>query len=121
MKSRATEPIMTAKLATVLDKCKISKKDVMHLLMATAEAFNIDARNLVLNTTSIHEVRQKFRKERYETIKKFAPSLFSGLLSTIHWDGKLLPGYLRRETTDRLAIIITRGGDRFLENIFAES
>ena len=28
----------------------------------------------------------------------------------MHWDGKLLPGYLRRETTDRLAIIITSNG-----------
>ncbi|XP_031781453.1 uncharacterized protein LOC116416627 [Nasonia vitripennis] len=110
LKRRTTEPIMIAQLATVLDKCKISKRDVMHLLMAAAEAFSINTRNLVLNTSSIHRACQNFRKERYEAIKKLAPPLFSGLPSTIHWDGKLLPGYLRRETTDRLAIIITSNG-----------
>lgn len=100
---------MTAKLATVLDKCHSSKREAMHLLMAAAEAFGIDPRNFVINPTSLHNARKKFREERFQAIKKMAPNLFSDSPSTIHWDGKILPEFLRKESADRLAIIITCG------------
>lgn len=109
LKKRATEQVITAKLAVVLDKCKISKREAVHLLIATAEALGVDTSALVINATCIHEARRKLRQERYEAIKKLAPGLFSDLPSTVHFDGKLLPEYLRRETTDRLAVIITCG------------
>lgn len=108
-KRRATEPVISAKLAVALDKCKISKRDATHLVIAAAEAFGIDVRDFIINSTSIHKARQQFRKERYEAIQKLVPNLFSDLPSTIHWDGKLLPDNLRGETADRLAIIITCG------------
>lgn len=101
---------MTLRLATTLDKNKISKRNTMHLLMAFAEALEVDTKNLIANVTSIHEARKLIRKERYEKIKSFVPALFSTTGNTIiyiHWDSKLLPGYLRTEIIDRLAIIIT--------------
>lgn len=110
LKRRATEPVISSKLATTLDKCKISKRDAMHLLMAAAEAFHIDSQNLIINSKSIHEARKKFRKERFVAIKKIAPALFNDLPSTIHWDGKLLSGMSRKEKNDRLAIIVTSEG-----------
>lgn len=115
IKRRATEAIITLKLATVLDKCKISKNDAMHLLMAAAEVFSVDTRNIILNTKSIYEARKNFRQHRYEAIKKLAPSLFADTTTTIHWDGKLLPGLSRGEKNERLAIIITsQGMEQFL-------
>ena len=110
LKRRAIDCCITQRLATALDKCKISKRNAMHLLMAAAEAFKVDTTNLILNSTSIHEARQKFRMERYEEIKTLVPALFSNLPSTIHWDGKLLAGPSRAEKVDRLAIIITSKG-----------
>lgn len=100
---------MTLKLAIALDKCKVSKRDAMHLIMAAAEAFGVNVHDFVINTTSIHEARQNLRKKRFEAIKKLVPNLFSTLPSTIHWDGKMLTEYFRRETVDRLAIIVTCG------------
>lgn len=69
----------------------------------------MDTTNIVLNATSIHESRKKYRKERYEAIKQLAPSLHTDLSSTIHWDGKLLHGLVRGQKIDRLAIIVSTG------------
>lgn len=78
--------------------------------MAVAEAFGVDTSNLVLNVSSIQEARKKYQQEKYEAIKKLAPSLFTGLPSIIHWDGKLLRGPLRKKKVNRIAIIISCGG-----------
>lgn len=98
---------MTTKLAIVLDKCKVSKNDAMHLLMAAAEALHIDPKSLISNSKSIHESRKKCRQERYEDIKEFAPRILTDLPSTVHWDGKILKGLLRKQKTDRVAILVT--------------
>lgn len=110
VKRRATEPVITAKLATVLDKCKISKRDAVHLLMASAEAVHLDSTNLILNDKSIHKPRRKFWEQRYDTIKNLAPAFFSSLTGTLHWDSEMLAGILRSERLDRLAIIVTSQG-----------
>ena len=110
MKRRATEPVITAKLATTLDKCKVSKKNAPHLLVAIAEAYSVDVKNKIINETSVHEARQKYRQERYDIIKNLVPEIFSNAATTIHWDGKMLPGILRNESSERLAIIITSNG-----------
>lgn len=109
LKRRGTEPVITLKLATVLDKCRINKRYAVHILNAAAESFQLDPRKYVLNTTSIHEARKSFRKKRYQAIKDHAPRLFSTAI-TIHWDSKLIPGYFRTEINDRLAIIVTCEG-----------
>lgn len=40
---------MTPKLSMALDKCKISDRDAVHILITTGEAFGIDISKLIIN------------------------------------------------------------------------
>jgi len=45
-----------------LDRCKISDRDAVHILLATAESFGININKLKINQTSVNSIRQRFRK-----------------------------------------------------------
>lgn len=60
-KKRGQYHFITPKLVSVLDKCKISDRDAVRVLIATAQALKHDVSDLVINTTSIRRCRKNIR------------------------------------------------------------
>lgn len=106
---RGKNNFISDKLAAALDRCKISDRDAVHILLATAESFGININNLIINRTSINSIRQRFRKNRIEKLRvNFNPSQIGPCV--VHWDGKLLPALSGKNLVDRLPIIISAEG-----------
>ena len=53
IKKRGTIEIMTPKLLSALDKCKISDRDAIHIIISTSEALGQDISKLKINRTTI--------------------------------------------------------------------
>lgn len=63
---------MTAKLVAVFDRCKVSDRDAVHILITATEAFELDVESLVINRSihrSIHRYREHSRKETAKIVK----------------------------------------------------
>ena len=63
-RARGCINFITPRVASALDKCKISNRNVVYLISALAEPFNIETSLLILNTTSIRLKREAMRLER---------------------------------------------------------
>jgi hypothetical protein len=113
--SRGRKHFMTQELASALDKMRISSRDAVILLGATARALNVDFKELVLNRESIREKRRYFRELRYANFRKHFKFPESPFL-VIHWDGKMLPS-ANCEEVERLAIIVSFNDDEQLLNV----
>ncbi|KAL4125926.1 hypothetical protein QTP88_010163 [Uroleucon formosanum] len=106
---RGKTNFITDKMAAALDRCKISDRDAVHILLATAESFGININELIINRTSVNSIRQRFRKNRIEALRvNFNPSQIGPCV--VHWDGKLLPSLSEKKLVDRLPIIISYKG-----------
>ncbi|XP_029346464.1 uncharacterized protein LOC115034269 [Acyrthosiphon pisum] len=106
-KKRGRTNFITPKLVAALDRCKLSVRDSVYVIQATAEALGNNVDSLVINKSSIHRCRDAVRVERANKIKtNFQMSVPSYI--TVHWDGKILPTLNVRESgIDRLPIVLT--------------
>lgn len=104
-KRRGTIDFITTKVAAALDKCKVSSRNVVHLVGVFAEAFNIDRDSLVLNKSSIHEKRKKKREERARIIKELVKKNHFQHL-TLHWDSKQFPSAAQK-IVPKLAVVVS--------------
>ncbi|CAI6356058.1 unnamed protein product [Macrosiphum euphorbiae] len=103
---RGKNNFITDKLSAALGRCKVSDRDAVHILLATAESFGVNTDALIINRTSVKCTRERFRKERMEKIQNdFNPSQKGPCI--VHWDGKLLPSLSRKKLVDRLPVIIS--------------
>lgn len=93
-----------------LDKCKISDRDSVHILIAVAEALGHRVDDLVINRSSIHRCRERLRSERASELKGELLALKQTDAVTVHWDSKLLPALTGKEKVDRLPVIATANG-----------
>lgn len=110
---RGTEEIVTEKLCLLLDRCNISNRDALRVIIATSEALGFNSLGLILNRETIRLRRQKFRQQWVELIKdRFTNSDLEG--AVVHWDGKLLPDILGKEVVERLAVLISCGPEEQL-------
>lgn len=103
---RVRKEIISHRLSAALDKYKISDRDAVHLLTATAESLNVNTSEYIINRSSIKRAREKCREKLAVAIK----SKFLNVdlkFGVVHWDSKLLPNLTRREKVDRLPVIIT--------------
>ena len=119
-KKRGRHNFITPKLVSVLDKCKISDRDAVRILIATAQALKHDVSNLVINATSIRRYRTQFR---YETGKQIQDAFKNTEITaiTVHWDGKILPALTGKEHVDRLPVVISFNGTEHILGIPAIS
>ena len=102
---RARKELMTPRLATVLDKCKISERDTTHLLHAFLEAVNLDPSEYVINRTSC----RKQRNVQREMIASSSKSVFLGSCPkglTLHWDGKKFADNSGK-FVERISVLVT--------------
>ncbi|KAL4126442.1 hypothetical protein QTP88_010664 [Uroleucon formosanum] len=107
--SRGFEAFVSEKLAVVLDKCKISDRNAVHLLIATAEVLGNNVNKLIINRSSIRSARIEFRKERAKKIRQDY-NLANEETLVVHWDGKLLPALTGKGLVDRLPIVASVNG-----------
>lgn len=111
---------ITANLVTFLDKCKVSDRDAVRILVTTAQALNHDVHDLVINKTSIHNIRSKLRVETGQRIKdKFKDEEIRNI--TLHWDGKILSSLIGKESIDRIPVVVSYNGKEQLLGIPAIS
>ena len=112
---------MTPRLSAAFDAARISDRQATHILMAAAEGFGVDAKDYVINRTSIKGYREKLREIKAKEIKdNFGGHELNA--AVIHWDGKLLQAVTGKEMVDRLPIIITNGdSEQILAVPFLES
>lgn len=107
--TRGSLNFFTPKLSEMFDRCKITDRNAVYILIAAAEAFERDTKNLIINRTSFQRMRKKFREERHAEIKQqFIHNNCQEFV--LHWDGKLLPALTGIEKVDRLAILVTFEG-----------
>lgn len=105
--------IITTKIVAVLDKCKVSDRDAVHLIAAIAEALELDLNRLSISRSTVRRCRQQLREERAENMKKlFNKSEITA--AVIHWDGKILPAITGKEKVERLSFILTSGDKEIL-------
>ncbi|KAL4090708.1 hypothetical protein QTP88_025495 [Uroleucon formosanum] len=103
---RGRKEIMTSRLASALDKCKVSDRDAVHLLIACAEVFNVNVNDYAINRSSVKRSRESFRYQISSEIKTAFHQLNLNF-AVVHWDSKILPNMIGTENVDRLPVIIT--------------
>jgi len=112
-KQRGRKEIMTVKISSALDKCKVSDRDAVHLIIAVSESLGHNVSDIIVNRSSIKRYREKTRLALATEIRNaFSVSQLNALV--LHWDGKLLPDLCGKQTVDRLPIVITNGDNEQL-------
>jgi len=67
---RGKTNIITPKVVGgALDKCKLSDRDAVHILIALSEALGHGINDLIINKSSIRRCRMNLRQERADIIK----------------------------------------------------
>lgn len=54
MKRARRSMITTTKLVATLNRCKISDRNIVHIIIAVSKAFNHDINDFIVNRTSIN-------------------------------------------------------------------
>lgn len=105
----AYQSIPLCNILAIRDKCKVSDRNAMHLLLATAEALGVDTSTLVLNSSSIYRSRIEFREKKFKEIKQnFQLTNMNSLVA--HWDTKLLSELREHQTFERLPVLVSYEG-----------
>ena len=106
--------IISEKLVVILDKCRISDRNAVRLIIAVAECLGQNPDNLIVNRTSLQICRKNIRESRAKKLKeRFMETNLTA--AVLHWDGKLLPDQCSSNLVDRLPIIVTNcGSEKFL-------
>lgn len=87
LKPSTCTPIISPKIASVLDRTNTSiRKSTMILASAVNEA-GPSTRSIVLSKSTVHRHRQRRRQEAAKNIM----DTYQPFNSVVHWDGKLLP------------------------------
>ncbi|CAH0555072.1 unnamed protein product [Brassicogethes aeneus] len=93
------------------DKAKVSDRQAMHILMATVEALEIPADNVVLIRTSLQQLRQNNRHYQFgEAKSEFLDNLSINDRLVVHWDGTILADLVGRSNVDRIAVLVSYNG-----------
>lgn len=90
----------------ISDRCKVSDRDTVHILMATAEALGHDTCNLIINRTSFRK-RQQTRTNIAVKLKEDFKTNSKAIV--VHLDGKRLPTskYIQH---DRFPVLVSFQG-----------
>lgn len=111
---RGVVHFINEKIVSVLDKCKVSDRDAIHLLIAVAEALGHNVQQLIINRTSLQKARKSHR-ESIATKLKDNYKLNPNVPCIVHFDGKLLPNIHGKLKVDRLPVIVSnKNGDQLL-------
>lgn len=107
---RGTINVLTEKLVVTLDKCLVTDRNAVRLIIAIAEAFGIDVSTIIVNKTSVRSYRIQMRAKQVARIREIFMSE-ELQAAVLHWDGKILKDMKDPQGCDRLAILVTNGDD----------
>lgn len=68
--TRGSVECITGRMVSALDKCRVSDRDAIHLLIATAEGMRRDPKNLIINRSSLRKRRTENRKKIADFVKE---------------------------------------------------
>jgi len=95
-----------------LDRVNVPDRGATYIVGAVAKALGHDVGSMTLSRSSIRCTHQKNRKEAAEAVHN---DIFINAPLLLHWDGKLLPDIAgKKETVDRIAILVTGSGQEML-------
>ncbi len=107
VKRKRPSNIIGPELASALDRTKISDRNATYVLAAAAESLGHSLEDITLNKESIRTARRRHRETVANEIRvSFAPQV----PLTVHWDGKMLPSLMSKESVERLAVIVSGEG-----------
>jgi len=101
--------LLTKDVTSALDRSKVTDRQAVHLLAATAHALGHDVNSIARHHD---QVGAQFNvsdphTHRVETAADLKASFNPQGPLTVHWDGKLLPDLIGTEKVDRLPVIVT--------------
>ncbi|KAE9523786.1 hypothetical protein AGLY_015846 [Aphis glycines] len=106
-RKRGRQNIMNSEIVTALDRTKVSDRNAVHILIATAQSLGCNANNIAINRSTIRRNRVFLRQKVSDDIKvSFKPDC----PLTVHWDGKILPDITGKDNVDRLPILVSGDG-----------
>lgn len=112
--SRGKREFINERIVSALDKCKISDRNAVHILIAVAEGLGHNVNDLIINRTSLRRMRSKYREAVAGKLKENY-RLSSTEPCVLHFDGKILPDINGTGTVDRLPVIVSnRNGEQLL-------
>lgn len=112
--SRGKGEFINERIVSVLDKCKISDRDAVHVLIAVAEGLGHNVNDLIINRTSLRRMRSKYREAVVGKLRENY-RLSSTEPCVLHFDGKILPDINGTQKVDRLPVIVSnRNGEQLL-------
>lgn len=111
-RKRGRQTIMNSEIVTALDRTKVSDRNAVHILIATAQSLGSNTNNIAINRSTIRRNRVFLRQKISDDIKvSFKPDC----PLTVHWDGKILPDITRKDNVDRLHYLYTVYGCKYEE------
>lgn len=67
---RASHNIINEKLVATLDKCRVSNRNAVRIIISVAESLGIDPNSIIINRTSISDYRQQMREKLAAKVKE---------------------------------------------------
>lgn len=102
--STERKAVLSKDVTAALDRTKVTDRQAVHLLAATAHSLGHDVDEITLSRSSIKRARSANREQTATDAKiSFNPQA----PLTVHWDGKLLPDLTGNKKVDRLPVIVT--------------
>jgi len=98
-------------VAGALDRVKIPDRGATYVTGTVSKVLGHDISSVTLSRSSIGRSRCRNREKQASVEQEFIHN--TPLL--LHWDGKLLPNITgSKETVDRIAVLVTGGGEEML-------
>jgi hypothetical protein len=99
--------IINRAVASALDRTNVSNRNATYILAATAETIGLNISEIALNKETIRQMRRTHKGNIAKEIRQdFQPEV----ALTVHWDGKILPELMSKESIDRLAVLVSEEG-----------
>ena len=105
MQKKECSSVITVNVAAAPDRTKITDRQAVHLLAATAHGIgNTSVRELTPSRSSVRRARKLHRVELVTDIKN---RFVLNVQLTVDWGLKLLPDITGREKVDRLPVLVS--------------
>jgi hypothetical protein len=99
-------------VTAALDRVNVPDRGATFIVGAVAQALGHNVNSMTLSRSSIRRSRYRNRAEEAAGIDK---EVIGDEPLLLHWDGKLLPDITgKKETVDRIAVLVTGGGQEIL-------
>ena len=104
-RKRGRKDFVSPKLVAALDRCQLSIRDSVYIIQATVEALGFSTDEHPIDKSSIQMIQSQMMARAKDIKSDFQDHVPD--VSTVHWDGKLLPGLnVRSPKEERLRSLI---------------